>query len=195
MVLLSKKQIDELAAKYPRGSQEGNVLDAIVSYKIQFPDKRGSREGYWYIIEASRIDNDVEFFGIVYAPGLWSQATSFKLSYLESLINRGEILLLDNEFKPAKVRELMDEPPMRAYIRTEEKKAKRAKIMASRDEIHETIYNFFKPLESDGKISMLIADELTDRTISQMLAFKERELLPAIIHALAQWLKLERVGA
>ncbi len=192
--LFSKEQIDELTEKFPRGSQEGKGLDALVSYKIQYPDKRGNLEGYWYVTEASRVGDDVVFHG-VFTHLVGMMEDDFKLSTLEGIVEKGYTIEVVEDFKPAKLRELMDEAPLRLYIRKAQINERRAEIMGRRDEIHETVFNLFKPLEPDGKTARLIADEMTDRVISQMLGFKKRELLPAIIHALAQWLKLERPGA
>ena len=71
MDILETKKIDELAEKYPLGSQDGKGLDTFVCCKLYYPDRRNNPEGYWYITGCSRRGDDVEFWAYALPREMW----------------------------------------------------------------------------------------------------------------------------
>lgn len=78
MEILSKKDIDELTAKYPLYSQDGKRGDALVLYHLFI----GSAD--WYVTEGSREGDTVTLFGLVNMGGTVEMGY-FSLAEMESI--------------------------------------------------------------------------------------------------------------
>lgn len=78
MEILSKKDIDELTAKYPLYSQEDKGGDALALYHLFI----GSAD--WYVTEGSREGDGVTLFGLVNMGGN-VELGYFSLSEMESI--------------------------------------------------------------------------------------------------------------
>ena len=191
MDILETKKIDELAEKYPLGSQEGKGLDTFVCCKLYYPDRRNNPEGYWYITGCSRVDDDVIFSGLCTTSGPLGAnriaPVHFRLSGLNEIISRDKVIEMDKDFKPATVRALGDvEAPLSAYVRLESEKERRAAIWASRQDVADTIAGLFLGLDSEkGTASRTIAEELTNDVCNDM-ASNRKERGPAILRVIAR---------
>ena len=192
-----EKLIDEVTAKYPLNSQEGKGLDTFVCFKLQYADRRNNPEGYWYITEASRVGDDVQFAGLsgtgfIGGVGARIEPHTFTLSYLMSLNGQGREMEIDNGFKPGTVRELYDaERNLQPYIDNEIEKQRRALILASRDDVCEMISGYFLALDAEmGDIAHKIGENLADEVISCMMSNKGIERRPALLRVIAYRLGL-----
>lgn len=112
MELLTSKEIDELAAKYPLYSQDGKGLDAVVSYKFFFPAGRFT----WYITECSREGDAVTLFGVTVAHDPVGEYGYISLNELQELNVYGLTVERDLHFKPAKLRDLTNEINLRPFL-------------------------------------------------------------------------------
>lgn len=190
MDILETKKIDELAEKYPLGSQEGKGLDTFVCCKLYYPDRRNNPEGYWYITGCSRRGDDVDFEGLATTAGYVGTRIApvvFTLSGLMRLIRNGQTIEEDKGFIPASVRELYEaEKPLRLYIEFEREKERKAMIWASRDEIKDTISGLFLGLDDEtGAASRTIAEALANDVCKDMIG-NRKERGPAIIRTMAR---------
>lgn len=117
MEILSKKDIDELTAKYPLYSQDNKGGDALALYHLFI----GSAD--WYVTEGSREGDGVTLFGLVNMGGNVEMGY-FSLAEMESIkvpINveidgdgQGETEFFayiekDRYFKPTKLKDLKGE--------------------------------------------------------------------------------------
>lgn len=113
MKLLTDKQIDELAAKFPLYSQDGKGLDAVVSYKFFFPAGHYT----WYITECSREGDAVTLFGVTVGLEPVGEYGYISLDELQGLNVHGLTVERDLYFKPAKLRDLgATEPNLRPFL-------------------------------------------------------------------------------
>ena len=113
MELLTDKQIDELAAKFPLYSQDNKSLDAVVSYKFFFPAGRYT----WYITECSREGDAVTLFGVTVGLEPVGEYGYISLDELQGLNVHGLTVERDLYFKPAKLRDLgATEPDLRPFL-------------------------------------------------------------------------------
>ena len=98
---LITKQLEKELAKYPLYSQDGKKGEAMVICKFFL-------QGYtWYVLEADKVDNDYEFFGII--DGQCREYGYFTLSQLESVRdNWGLRVERDRGFKAAKVKDIIN---------------------------------------------------------------------------------------
>lgn len=96
---LITKQLEKELAKYPLYSQDGKKDEAVVICKFFL-------QGYtWYVLEAEKIDDDYEFYGII--DGQCREYGYFTLSQLESVRgNWGLRVERDRIFKPTAVKDL-----------------------------------------------------------------------------------------
>lgn len=185
-----EKLINEVTEKFPLHSQDGKGLDTFVSFKLQYADRRNNPEGYWYVTEATRDGDDVQFAGLATCAGLVGEKVApalFRLSDLMRLIGQGHEIEIDNNFKPGPVRELYDvEKPLRLYIEFEREKERKAMIWASRDEIKDTICGLFLGLDDEtGAASRTIAEALANDVCNDMIG-NRKERGPAIIRTMAR---------
>lgn len=191
MEILTQKQIDELAEKYPLDSQKDTGLDAVVCCKLLFPDRRNNPEGYWYITGCSRVDDDVIFSGLCTVAGVLGfnriSPVHFRLSGLNEIISRDKVIEMDKDFKPATVRVLGDvEAPLKSYVRGELEKERRTAIWASRQDVADTIVGLFLGLDSErGTASRTIAEELANDVCNDMIGSR-KERGPAILRVIAR---------
>lgn len=193
-----EKLIDEVTAKYPLNSQEGKGLDTFVSFKLYHPDRRNNPEGFWYVTEASRVGDDVQFAGLsgtgfIGGLGARIEPNLFTLSGLMNINNgMGREIAIDNDFKPGTVRELYDaERNLQPYIDNEIEKQRRALILASRDDVCEMISGYFLALDADmGDIAHKIGESLADEVTSCMMSNKGVERRPALLRVIAYRLGL-----
>lgn len=113
MELLTSKQIDELAAKFPLYSQDGKGLDAVVSYKFFFPAGRFT----WYITECSREGDAVTMFGVTVGLEPVGEYGYISFDELQGLNVHGLTVERDLHFTPAKLRDLgATEPNLRPFL-------------------------------------------------------------------------------
>lgn len=192
-----EKLIDEVTAKYPLNSQEGKGLDTFVSFKLYHPDRRSNPEGYWYITEASRVGDDVQFAGLsgtgfIGGVGARIEPHTFTLSGLMNINGQGREIAIDNDFKPATVRELYEtERTLQPYIDNELEKQRRARILASRDDVCEMISGYFLALDAEmGNLAHKIGEALADEVTSCMMSNKGVERRPALLRVIAYRLGL-----
>ena len=192
-----EKLIDEVTAKYPLNSQEGKGLDTFVSFKLYHPDRRNNPEGYWYITEASRVGDDVQFAGLsgtgfIGGVGARIEPNLFTLSGLMNINSQGREIAIDNDFKPATVRELYEtERNLQPYIDNELEKQRRARILASRDDVCEMISGYFLALDAEmGNLAHKIGEALADEVTSCMMSNKGVERRPALLRVIAYRLGL-----
>ena len=190
MEVLETKKIDELAEKYPLGSQDGKGLDTFVCCKLYYPDRRNNPEGYWYITGCSRRGDDVEFSGLCTTAGNVGTRIApvvFTLSGLMRLIRNGQTIEEDKGFIPAPVRDLYEvETPLRHYIEAEREKERKAMIWASRDDVMDTISGLFLGLDDEtGAASRAIAEALANDVCNDMIG-NRKERGPAIIRTMAR---------
>lgn len=96
---LITKQLEKELAKYPLYSQDGKKDEAVVICKLFL-------QGYtWYVLEADKVDDDYEFYGIIDSQE--REYGYFTLSQLESVRGSwGLKVERDRSFKPVKVKEL-----------------------------------------------------------------------------------------
>lgn len=96
---LITKQLEKELAKYPLYSQDGKGEDAVVVCKFFL-------QGYtWYVLEAEKVDDDYEFYGII--AGQYTEYGYFTLSQLESVTGQwGMRVERDRGFNPTKVKDL-----------------------------------------------------------------------------------------
>ena len=170
-----EKLIDEVTAKYPLNSQEGKGLDTFVSFKLYHPDRRNNPEGFWYVTEASRVGDDVQFAGLsgtgfIGGLGARIEPNLFTLSGLMNINNgMGREIAIDNEIE----------------------KQRRALILASRDDVCEMISGYFLALDADmGDIAHKIGENLADEVTSCMMSNKGVERRPALLRVIAYRLGL-----
>ena len=98
---LITKQLEKELAKYPLYSQDGKKDEALVICKFFL-------QGYtWYVLEAEKIDDDYEFYGII--DGQEREYGYFTLSQLESLRGQwGLRVERDRSFKPTAVKDIIN---------------------------------------------------------------------------------------
>ena len=96
---LITKAVEKELAKYPLYSQDGKGEYAVVVCKFFL-------QGYtWYVLEAEKVDNGYEFFGIIV--GQHTEYGYFTLSQLESVTGQwGLRVERDRGFKATKVKDL-----------------------------------------------------------------------------------------
>ncbi len=98
---LITKQLEKELAKYPLYSQDGKKGEAMVICKFFL-------QGYtWYVLEADKVDDDYEFYGII--DGQEREYGYFTLSQLESVRSQwGLRVERDRSFKPTVVKNLIN---------------------------------------------------------------------------------------
>lgn len=96
---LITKAVEKELAKYPLYSQDSKGDNAIAVCKFFL-------QGYtWYVLEAEKVDDDYEFYGII--AGQYTEYGYFTLSQLESVTGQwGMRVERDRGFNPTKVKDL-----------------------------------------------------------------------------------------
>ena len=197
MEILSEKNIDKLARRYPVHSQDDKGLNTFVSYKLYQPDRRGNGDGFWFITECERIGDEVQFTAI---SGNEARPQSAKpVPFLLSILTRwananSQVIELDRNFKPGTLQELYDtEPLLQGYIDGLKEEQRRRDIVDGRDVISDTVYQCFAGLDNDGVTARKIADALVDNVISEMVNHR-LDVNAAVIRALAMRLGIIKLN-
>ena len=197
MVLFSDKQIDKLARRYPLHSQDDKGLDTFVRYTLYQPDRRNNGDGFWYIVACERIGNEVQFVGI---HGSAARPQSAELRpFLQSILARwtersGQVIEVDTDFKPGTLQELYDtEPWLQSYIDRLREEQRRRDILASRDNVTDTICQHFAGLDDDGAMARKIAEQLADSTVNEMVNHR-LDVKAATLRALAMRLGIVKLN-
>lgn len=190
-----EKLINEVTEQFPLHSQDGKGLDTFVSFKLQYANRRNNPEGYWYVTEATRDGDDVQFAGLARVAGLVGEKVApalFRLSDLMRLIGQGHEIEIDTNFKPGPVRELYDEEkPLQFFIRTEQEAERCTLIRASRDEVCEMISGYFSPLDAEmGEVAHKIGEALADEVCNCMINNASLEQKPALLRVIGYRLGL-----
>lgn len=108
MRLLTSKEIDELAEKYPLYSQDGKNINAVCSYKFFFPFSRWT----WYITELSKEGDYITLFGVTIGANGEGELGYTTLNELESININGLQVERDKNFTPAPLIELYKTEPL-----------------------------------------------------------------------------------
>lgn len=113
MRLLTDKEINELADKYPLYSQDGKGINAFCSYKFFFPFSSFT----WYITECSKDGDYITLFGVTIGASGEGEFGYTTLNELDSLQVRGLQVERDKNFTPAPLVELYKtEPPLQDFL-------------------------------------------------------------------------------
>lgn len=197
MEFFSSKQIDKLARRYPLHSQDDKGLETFVSYKLYQPDRRNNGDGFWYVTECERIGDEVQFTGI---HGNAARPQSAELRpFLQSVLTRwtersGQVIEVDTDFKPGTLQELYDtEPWLQSYIDRLREEQRRRDILASRDNVTDTICQHFAGLDDDGAMARKIAEQLADSAVNEMVNHR-LDVKAATLRALAMRLGIIKLN-